>query len=149
MTTLDRLTAPAALAKTPGRTRHVTLGARAIEELPRWLTRDGLAGDVVLIADEHTIVAAGDRVEAALEASGRNVRRLVLEPRPEDDHLVCEDGVIHALKAILAANRHAIPVAVGAGTVNDIVKMAAHELDRDYVVVPTAASMNGYTSLIA
>lgn len=149
MTTLDRLTAPAALAKTPGQTRHVTLGAGAIEALPIWLAREGLAGDIVLVADEHTLAAAGARAEAALTAAGRSVRQLILEPRPGDDHLVCEDGVIHALGAVLAANRHALPVAVGAGTINDIVKMAAHELDRDYVVVPTAASMNGYTSLIA
>jgi glycerol-1-phosphate dehydrogenase [NAD(P)+] len=40
----------------------------------------------------------------------------------------------------------AIPVAVGSGTINDIVKRAAHECDRPYLSVATAASMDGYTA---
>ena len=44
------------------------------------------------------------------------------------------------------ASRDTIPVAVGSGTLNDLVKRASHELDRRYVVVATAASMDGYTA---
>lgn len=40
----------------------------------------------------------------------------------------------------------AIPVAVGSGTINDIVKLAAHRSGRRYLCVPTAASMDGYTA---
>ena len=40
----------------------------------------------------------------------------------------------------------AIPVAVGSGTLNDIVKRAAHECERPYMCVATAASMDGYTA---
>ena len=39
-----------------------------------------------------------------------------------------------------------IPVAVASGTLNDIVKRAAHECDRPYMAVATAASVDGYTS---
>src|SRR5690606_11568411 len=39
----------------------------------------------------------------------------------------------------------AIPVAVGAGTINDLVKLAAHRCGRQYLCVATAASMDGYT----
>src|SRR4051812_35721783 len=42
--------------------------------------------------------------------------------------------------------RDAIPVAVVSGTLNDIVKRAAHECDRPYLAVATAASVDGYTS---
>jgi glycerol-1-phosphate dehydrogenase [NAD(P)+] len=44
------------------------------------------------------------------------------------------------------ANTAAIPVAVGAGTINDITKLAAHRLGRPYLCVATAASMDGYTA---
>lgn len=37
-------------------------------------------------------------------------------------------------------------VAVGSGTVNDLTKYAAAQLNKPYAVVATAASMNGYTS---
>ncbi len=40
----------------------------------------------------------------------------------------------------------AIPIAVGAGTINDIVKRAAFENGIRYVCVPTAPSVDGFTS---
>jgi len=40
-------------------------------------------------------------------------------------------------------------VAVGSGTINDLVKRAAHLNEQPYVVLGTAASMNGYASGIA
>src|SRR4029453_7065088 len=40
----------------------------------------------------------------------------------------------------------AVPVAVGSGSLNDIVKRAAHEAGRPYLGVATAASMDGYTA---
>lgn len=39
-----------------------------------------------------------------------------------------------------------IPVAVGSGTVNDLVKLASHQVGRPYLCVATAASMDGYTA---
>lgn len=40
----------------------------------------------------------------------------------------------------------AIPVALGSGTINDLVKLAAHRVGRPYMCVATAASMDGYTA---
>ncbi|PKN57611.1 MAG: hypothetical protein CVU56_10025 [Deltaproteobacteria bacterium HGW-Deltaproteobacteria-14] len=145
---LDRLLAAARADRPAGRTRWISLRPGAVEDVAGWLDTDLPDAEVVLVADAHTYEAAGEALEARLGDAGRTVRRLVLEPRPGDDHLVCEDGVIRALQTILAAHPVGLPIAVGAGTVNDTVKMAAHALDRDYAVVPTAASMNGYTSLI-
>lgn len=145
---LDRLLAPARADLPAGRTRWVSLRPGAMADVTGWLDAEHANAEIVLIADAHTFEAAGEDLEARLGDAGRTVRRLVLEPRPGDDHLVCEEGVIRALQTILAAHPVGFPIAVGAGTVNDTVKMAAHALDRDYAVVPTAASMNGYTSLI-
>jgi len=38
-----------------------------------------------------------------------------------------------------------VPIAIGAGTVNDLVKRTASELNLPYFCVPTAASVDGYT----
>ena len=46
----------------------------------------------------------------------------------------------------LAKHGDAIPVALGSGTINDLVKLAAHRLGRPYMCVATAASMDGYTA---
>jgi glycerol-1-phosphate dehydrogenase [NAD(P)+] len=132
-----------------GWTRHLAIGRGALAALPAILGEAFPGKTPVLVADHDTWEAAGPASEAALIAAGLSPRRLILAPREGDDHLVCEDGVIRALAAILAAEPEAVAVAVGAGTVNDIAKHASHQLGRDYLAVPTAASMNGYTSTIA
>jgi glycerol-1-phosphate dehydrogenase [NAD(P)+] len=40
----------------------------------------------------------------------------------------------------------AVPIAVGSGTINDLVKRAAFECQRPYMIIGTAASVDGYTS---
>jgi glycerol-1-phosphate dehydrogenase [NAD(P)+] len=40
----------------------------------------------------------------------------------------------------------AVPIAVGAGSINDLTKLAAHLCGRRYLAVATAASMDGYTA---
>lgn len=140
-------------AAKPHTTRSIALGSGAIAALPAFFeetfrSADGRVLDALLLCDEHTLEAAGHATEAALHEAGIAVRRVVLEPRAGDDHLVAEDGVITSFQTLLGST-DAIAVAVGAGTVNDIAKYASFKLGREYVAVPTAASMNGYTSTIA
>ncbi len=97
----------------------------------------------VVVADERTMEVAGHRVHAALLSVG--VRALEPHVFPGEPELYAEYSNIEQLRRELEST-DAIPVAVGAGTLNDIVKRAASELDRSYLVVPTAASMDGYTA---
>ena len=99
-------------------------------------------GPACLIADGNTDAAAGQAVAAALAAAGIPVRRHILPatPRPKPSVELGED-----LRAVLATDS-ATPVAVGSGVINDLVKYAAYRLDRPYLCVATAASMDGYTS---
>ena len=60
-----------------------------------------------------------------------------------------EGQVAELIEHIDASRRPTILLAVGSGTVNDIVKMAASETALPYAVFATAPSMNGYTSAIA
>ena len=102
-------------------------------------------GDVpaVVVADENTYQVAGEEVHRRLEAAGRKtVDPYVFPGRPT---LRAEYGNITTLVGWLRTH-DAIPVAVASGTLNDIVKRAAHECDRPYLAVATAASVDGYTS---
>ena len=146
---LTRLTGAAAAEGSPHRTRKIALGSGVLAELGPWLQEEHPGLVDIVIADEHTWDAAGEAVFNTLVSQGRAPRRLILEPRPGDDHLVCEDGAIAALETFLKTSERLNPIAVGAGTVNDIVKSASFALKRGYQVVPTAASMNGYTSSIS
>jgi glycerol-1-phosphate dehydrogenase [NAD(P)+] len=145
---LNRLLADNLASGKPGTTRHVALGEGAIAAAPHYFKEAFPGRDVLLLCDDHTLAAAGHAVESALQTAGLAVRRVVLEPRPGDDHLVAEDGVITSVQTLLGSLNAAV-VTVGAGTVNDIGKYASFKLGREYLCVPTAASMNGYTSTIA
>ena len=97
----------------------------------------------VVIGDERTMAVAGDAVLAGLKAGGVEL----VEPYvfPGDPELYAKYENIETLRDALR-DVDAVPVAVGSGTLNDIVKRAAGELGREYLVVCTAASMDGYTA---
>lgn len=98
----------------------------------------------VIVADENTLTVAGEEVRRRLEAAGVKL----LEPYVFPGHppLYAEYGNIEKLRDGLRGH-DAVPVAVGSGTLNDIVKRASHECDdRPYLCVATAASMDGYTA---
>jgi len=131
-----------------GSTRHITIGPNAFEALGDFLERD-LPGKVeILLCDSNTAHVAQD-LGAHLEAKGRPFRLLVLEPSHGHDELICDQMTVDSMATFLRVSPAFNPVAVGAGTLNDIAKMASFQADRSYVAVPTAASMNGYTSAIA
>jgi glycerol-1-phosphate dehydrogenase [NAD(P)+] len=97
----------------------------------------------VVVADERTEEVAGRDVERHLQEAGRALAECFVFPgRPV---LYADYRNVEALVAALREH-DAVPVAVGAGTLNDLVKLAAHECGRPYMSVATAASMDGYTA---
>jgi glycerol-1-phosphate dehydrogenase [NAD(P)+] len=145
--TLAALTAEA--GDDPKRTRYICIGQGILDQVATWLTATRSTSRDWVVCDARTKAAAGDAVLAALRAAGRDARLHVLSPSPGEDEVVCDDRTIGTLRQTLATDPAANAIAVGAGTVNDTVKMAAFQLDSPYVCVATAASMNGYTSAIA
>jgi Iron-containing alcohol dehydrogenase len=53
---------------------------------------------------------------------------------------------VTVVRELLAALPDAVCCAIAAGTINDVVKLASGELGRPYLVVCTAASVDGYTA---
>ena len=97
----------------------------------------------VVVADENTFSVVGEKVRRQLETAGIET----LEPYvfPGHPHLYAEYANVEKLAASLGGH-DAVPVAVGSGTLNDLVKRASHECERPYLCVGTAASMDGYTA---
>ncbi|HIE03613.1 MAG TPA: iron-containing alcohol dehydrogenase [Candidatus Latescibacteria bacterium] len=123
-------------------TRWLDVGYGALERIPELLLREGWRSEVLLVADDATYEAAGRRVALVLREGRFRVKQLVF-PLPL---MATEEVATHLLGRV---GGEAGLVAVGSGTVNDIVKWAAHRAGRPYIVIPTAASMNGYTSPVA
>lgn len=121
---------------------EVMVGAGAMAGAGALFRRQFGRGPAWIIADEASWSAAGDALEAGLAAAGVPMRRHVMPCRPRPKPTV---DLANALRDILAADG-STPVALGSGVINDVVKHAAFSLDRPYLCVATAASMDGYTS---
>jgi glycerol-1-phosphate dehydrogenase [NAD(P)+] len=104
------------------------------------LARLNLGDRLALVCDPNTYAALGQRVERALARHWR--LDLVMLDQPHADHA----SVAEVRRRTAAADAL---VAVGAGTINDLCKYATLLDGRAFVVFPTAASMNGYTSTTA
>lgn len=96
----------------------------------------------IVIADETTYKVAGKEVYELLSKSGIQQEEPFIFTEPE---LHAEYQYVEQLQQKLQ-NTDATPIAVGSGTINDLVKLAAHLVNRPYMIIGTAASMDGYTS---
>ena len=101
-------------------------------------------GKAVVVDDPRTRAVAGERVIALLKAAGVEVAEHIVNPDGSDFHATY--AKVEEVRDALAAVDGAVPVAVGSGTINDLTKRASDELGRRYMVVGTAASMDGYTA---
>lgn len=124
-------------------TRTVLIGEDTLRRTAECFRRDFRERTVLPVGDPNTFRAAGNAVRRHLEAEADLT---VLPP------FLFEAEVFHADREHADRLRErlgredAVPIAVGSGTVNDLVKLAAHECRRPYMVVGTAASVDGYTS---
>ena len=117
----------------------VVLADDAVERLAAWLRAPAL-----VVMDANTREAAGDRVLGELRGAGIDAEPLAFEQRSALDPT---PEAVERVRDRLRGGR--LPVAVGAGVITDVVRYAAHLLDRDFISVPTAASMDGYASSVA
>lgn len=97
---------------------------------------------VLLVHDPQTAGVAGAELLRQLRAVGVDVRELLLGEQPHADDLTVD-------RVRAACGAAALVISVGSGTVNDLGKYSAHHEEIDFWTMPTAPSMNGYTSGIA
>ncbi|MCG8605245.1 iron-containing alcohol dehydrogenase [bacterium] len=131
---------PEPLPKDLNLPQEVVISAGAVTSLPQ-LIRRYLGNKVLWVADPDTW--------AAYQKSAHDVSAMLPTPHirilPPNPH--ADTSAVEELKS--AADGMTGLIAVGSGTINDIVKTAASQRDLPYVAIATAASMNGYASGIA
>ena len=113
------------------------------------------AKKALIVDDVNTKRVAGDRVVALLKAAGIDVSEHTINPDGSWFHATYDkveevrDVIQKEMSASLSTSTSTsslVPVAVGSGTINDLVKRGSEEAGVRYMVVGTAASMDGYTS---
>ena len=99
-------------------------------------------GSALLLDDENTHLAAGEKLSRCLDK--KSVKYNVLK-LPGDSSVT--DILVEKIHGEIS--EHDLILSVGAGTINDLAKYASNQSGIPYWAVPTACSMNGYTSSIA
>lgn len=104
--------------------------------------RDNFPGRAaIVIADCNTWRVAGNTVYEKLGNAGVPVSRFLIP----DEHFHAEWPYVEMVEAQVKSSG-AIAVAVGSGVINDLCKLSSHHLGQSYLCVPTAASVDGYSS---
>lgn len=113
-------------------------GPQAMGGLSLHLAYIAPAPKVLVVADDNTWAAARAMVEPQLSINSQfTLKSLGTRVRAEKIMAEAIAGEASGFDVILA---------VGSGTINDICKYAAFIANTPYLVVATAASMNGYTA---
>ena len=123
-------------------TAFFVLSEGALDELPELLRTAFGSKRPWIVADGNTYRVAGERAFRLLELAGMEpypVRLFPGKPRLHPDYRYAEE-----LAAEMPAD--CVPVAVGSGVINDLVKCASGLRALPYCCVPTACSVDGYTS---
>ncbi len=123
-------------------TKVCVLGDHVLEEIPTHFRQNWPGKTPVLIADENTWAAAGRQVDQILKAAGLP---------PAQTHIFPGTPKIHAdyayVKQLVPIEKGYVPIVVGSGTLNDLVKRSSFEAETGgYMCVATAPSVDGYTA---
>lgn len=119
---------------------HLYLGANAIEHLIQYCETQQRK-HFLMVADRNTYAAFGQAVESALKARGWDVKAVVFQ---EKEVIPDEAFIFQVLLQADPVERTYL--AVGSGTLTDITRFASHRNRQSFISLPTAPSVDGYTS---
>jgi glycerol-1-phosphate dehydrogenase [NAD(P)+] len=126
----------------PGSQRPlVVIGTDAIPRLEQFCRETGRRR-LLLVADSNTYRAIGETVKNVLSRAGCEVKAIVFT----DGEAVADAH--HVLRVLLASDGAGLTfLAVGSGTITDIARFVSHRTGNSFISIPTAPSVDGYTSL--
>ncbi|MBN1796327.1 MAG: iron-containing alcohol dehydrogenase [Sedimentisphaerales bacterium] len=116
----------------------------SLQKIPQ-LAKNKNAHKISVMADKRTFEICAKDVICELSQNKHNVQDIII-PDTNGEEPQCDDITCNLLKEQISQNQPQLLIAVGSGTINDLCKWAAFEMNLPYLVVATAASMNGYAS---
>ena len=123
-------------------TKAMEFGVGCMAKVPDMFKKLFPGKKAIVVADDNTFKVAGEAVDSYLRNAGVETETPFVFHDPE---LFAEWKYIEQLENYLK-ELDVIAVAVGSGVINDLTKLVSHHLGRRYIIVGTAASMDGYTA---
>lgn len=120
------------------------IGPGAAKRLASFCASRAKGGRVRIVADRNTWKAMGEEVERELRSASLTTRSTIYE----EQYLAADAGSVFRL-LIDDDPEERLYVAVGSGTITDIVRFATHRTGRAFVSMATAPSVDAYASIVA
>ncbi|SEB94843.1 sn-glycerol-1-phosphate dehydrogenase [Paenibacillus sp. GP183] len=124
--------------------KKIVLERDALEAVPGYLQEAGYR-HVTLVADSRTYEAAGAQLRGLLETAQLEVSLSVVKDNALGEVAADEEAIVQVLLDTPLSSQALL--AVGAGTVHDIVRFVSHRTGRTFLSVPTAPSVDGFASV--
>jgi len=118
----------------------VYIGENALAPLLQFCKDRGIT-NFLLVADGNTFPLLGKKVEAAIQERSWNVKSVIFS---ESEVVPDEEFIFQVL--LHADQVERTYLAVGSGTLTDITRIVSHRTRCDFISLPTAPSVDGFTS---
>lgn len=125
--------------------QDIYVGTDLLNRLPGYIEKRGLGKNCVVVCDENTYRVAGERVYGILKGVGFSPILCKIE---RDGEVVPDETTIGEVLLSIQPETEFL-VAVGSGSITDTCRVNAARCHLPFVSVGTAASMDGYTSVVA
>ena len=122
------------------KTMGLVIDEHALEQLVAYVKERGWSSPFVVM-DANTEEAAGSGVAGELSRANLRVTTFCF---PERSGLLADETSVSRLHEALKDSGTDSIVAVGSGVITDTTRYVASLMGREFVSVPTAASMDGY-----
>ncbi|MCM3478720.1 sn-glycerol-1-phosphate dehydrogenase [Caldibacillus thermoamylovorans] len=100
--------------------------------------------NIVVVYDQNTYLAAGEKLIKFLMNDFEEVIGININENEHGQVIANEESLVQVF--IKTPNDADVLIAVGSGTIHDIVRFAGHKMNIPFISVPTAASVEGFTS---
>ena len=119
--------------------KDIIIESEAIKKLSMIMEKEGFK-NITIICDENTYAAAGEEIKEIIP-KGKFINL-------KSENLHANEIAVQKVYECLAVENDVL-IALGSGTIHDITRYVAYNKDIPFISVPTAASVDGFTSTVA
>ena len=116
------------------------IGTNVVDDLLGYLHQSGLTR-LLLVADKNTYRVAGQSLEQVLIKNNYTVKTVILDGQ---EIVADARNILHVL--VKASRQDELYIAVGSGTIHDIVRFVSERVGKSFISIPTAPSVDGFPS---
>ncbi|SFL48222.1 sn-glycerol-1-phosphate dehydrogenase [Salibacterium qingdaonense] len=122
---------------------HMEVEKNSLDHITGYVREKGFH-NIVIIEDTNTKKAAGDKMEQ-LFSDANTALETVLAPENEHGQVTADERTIMQMFVQIPEHTDCL-LAVGSGTIHDITRFVSAKMKIPFISVPTAASVDGFTS---